>query len=88
MGGWLDDWMDGWTDGWMHGWMDRWMHGWMEGWIDKIFAGPTAQWRVRPRATIHLSNQLPVYCYLFQILFTVSVRGAWTPRLVIYQWVP
>ena len=48
-----------------------------------IFAGPTAQWRVRPRATIHLSNQLPVSCYLFQILFTVSVRGAQPPRIVV-----
>ena len=26
-------------------------------------------------ATVDLSNQLPVHCYLFQILFTVSVRG-------------
>ena len=44
----------------------------------KTFAGPTAQWRVRSQATIHISNQLPVYCCLFQILFTVYVRG---PRL-------
>ena len=39
-----------------------------------------AQWRVRSWATIHPSNQLPVYCYLFQILFTVSVRGAQNSR--------
>ena len=51
-----------------------------------IFAGPTAQRRVRSSATIPLSNQLPVYCYLFQILFTVSVRGALGPRNVILQW--
>ena len=44
-----------------------------------IFAGPTAQRRVRSRATIPLSNQLPVSFYLFQILFTVSVRGALGP---------
>ena len=47
------------------------------------FAGPTAQWRVRSCATINLSNQLPVSCYLFQILFTVSVRGAQPPRTVV-----
>ena len=39
------------------------------------FAGPTAQGRVRSSATIHSSNKLSVYFYLFQILFTVSVKG-------------
>ena len=48
-------------------------------------AGPTAQRRARPSATIHLSDELPVYCYLFQILFTVSVRGALGPCIVIHQ---
>ena len=44
-----------------------------------IFAGPTAQRRVISWATIPLSNQLPVYCDMFQILFTVSVRGGPDP---------
>ena len=39
-----------------------------------------AQWRFRSWATIHLSNQLTVYCYLFLILFTVSVEGGRKPR--------
>ena len=46
---------------------------------------PSRLRRVRPWATIPLSNQLPVYCYLFQILFTVSVRGAQDPCIVIPQ---
>ena len=49
------------------------------------FAGPTAQRRVRLSVTIHLSDELPISCYLFQILFTVSVRGAQTPRNVVCQ---
>ena len=45
--------------------------------------GPSACWTL---SADHLSNQLPVCCHLFQILFTVSVRGAQTHRLC--RWYP
>ena len=52
-----------------------------------LFARTTVKGRVRLWPTIHLSNQLPVHCYLFQKLFAVSVSGGGgRPPVLEFGW--